>query len=164
MKNNEITLDFRSIPSESKLEFMRLSGTGLRSLSGISKATRLKELHATNNGLAYLSNELYDMASLEALFLSYNSITGTISRNIGKLSNLREFYVFGNHLTGKLPSELGRMASLVEFVAATNFLSGELPTEISDLPNLEQFSVANQGGLDLITGPIPSFSGTPKLW
>lgn len=164
MKNNQITLDFRSIPAESKLEFMRLSGTGLSSLSGIARATRLKELHATNNDLVYLSNELYDMISLEALFLSYNSITGTISRNIGKLSNLREFYVFGNHLTGKLPSEVGRMTSLVEFVAATNFLSGEIPTEINELPNLEQFSVANQGGLDLITGSVPSFAGTTKLW
>jgi Leucine-rich repeat (LRR) protein len=164
LKNNDITLDFHIIPVDSKLAFLRLSGTGLRSLEGISRATHLQDLHVTNNEIVYIPNELYDMVSLEALFLSFNGITGTIPREIGKMSNLSELYLFGNRMTGSIPSEIGRLTALVEFVAASNFLSGELPTEISELSNLEQFSVANQDGLELITGPVPSFAGAFKLW
>ena len=37
------------IPSGSKLEFLRLSGTGLHSIEGISRARPLRALHITNN-------------------------------------------------------------------------------------------------------------------
>jgi Leucine-rich repeat (LRR) protein len=164
LKNNAITVDFHVIPVDSKLEFLRLSGTGLRSLEGISRATHLLDLHVTNNEIVYIPNEVYGMASLAALFLSFNGITGTIPRDIGQLSNLSELYLFGNRLTGSIPSEIGRLTSLVEFVASSNFLNGELPTEINELSNLEQFSVANQEGLELITGPVPSFAGATRLW
>ena len=141
-----------------------MSGTGLSSLTGIARATGLKELHATNNDLVSLPDEIFDMGSLEALFLSFNGIIGTISRNIGNLSNLRQLYLYGNRLTGSIPTSVGQMVSLVEFVAASSFLSGVLPTEINELPKLEQFSVANQQGRELITGPVPNFAGATNLW
>jgi hypothetical protein len=56
------------------------------------------------------------------------------------------------------------MTALADFVASNNFLSGSLPDQVSFLPNLEQFSVYDQQGLELLTGPVPSFSGAPHLW
>jgi Leucine-rich repeat (LRR) protein len=164
LKGNQVELDFQQIPSVSKLEFLRLSGTGLRSIEGVSRATGLKALHATNNEIRIIPEEVFHMVNLESLFLSFNSITGTISRKIGTLTSLKEFYLFGNHLTGTIPTDIGLLTSLTDFVVAQNFLSGELPDEISSLPSLEQLSVYDQDGLELITGPVPSFSGAPNLW
>jgi Leucine-rich repeat (LRR) protein len=164
LKGNDVELDFHQIPSGSKLEFLRLSGTGLHSIDGISGATALKDLHVTNNEIRSIPEEIYGMANLEYLFLSFNSITGTISRNLGRLTNLKELYMFGNHLTGTIPTDVGLLTELKEFVAATNFLSGELPTELSSLPKLEQVSIYDQGGPELISGKVPSFSAAPNLW
>jgi hypothetical protein len=80
------------------------------------------------------------------------------------LTNLKECYLFGNSLAGSIPSEIGLMTSLAEFVVAHNLLSGSLPDQISYLANLEQLSVYRQQGVELLTGPVPSFSGAPKLW
>lgn len=159
-----MALDFQQIPSGSKLEFLRLSGTGLKSIDGVSRATGLKALHATNNELKEIPEKVYSMENLDSLFLSFNSITGTISRKIGALTNLKEFYLFGNYLTGTIPTDVGLLSSLTDFVVAQNFLSGQLPDEFSLLPSLEQLSVYDQEGLELLTGPVPSFSGSPNLW
>jgi Leucine-rich repeat (LRR) protein len=164
LKGNDVELDFHQIPPGSKLEFLRLSGTGLHSIEGISRAIALKDLHVTNNEIRSIPEEIYGMESLEYIFLSFNSITGTISRNIGRLTHLKELYMFGNHLTGTIPTNVGLMTELTEFVAANNFLSGELPTELSSLPKLEQLSIYDQEGLELISGKVPSFSAAPNLW
>lgn len=163
LKSNNVELDFQQIPADSKLEFLRLSGTGLRSLDGISKAAELRALHVTNNNILNIPDEVFEMRNVESLFLSFNSITGTISPRIGSLSNLQELYLFRNQLRGSIPSHIGLLSSLTDFFVADNFLSGHLPDELSSLPSLEQLSVSHQQGLDLITGQVPSFSGAPKL-
>lgn len=143
---------------------MRLSGTGLQSIDGISRATELRELHVTNNVIVEIPEEVYDLAKLQSLFVSFNSITGTISPKISKLSSLKQLYLFGNHLTGTLPPDIALMTSLTDFVAGKNFLRGTIPGGIGALPMLEQLSLLDQDGVELITGPLPSFSGAPKLW
>jgi hypothetical protein len=72
--------------------------------------------------------------------------------------------MFGNFLTGTIPTEIGLMTALVDFIISHNALSGHLPNQVSLLPDLEQFSVYGQQGLEFLTGPLPSFSGAPKLW
>jgi Leucine-rich repeat (LRR) protein len=155
LKDNDVDLDFQQIPATSKLEFARLSGTGLHSIKG---------LHVTNNLLTSIPDELYGMTTLESLYVSFNSITGSLSTRLGQLTNIEEFYIFGNHLTGTIPTNVGLLTQLTDFVVAGNSLSGELPSEFSSLPKLEQLSVYNQEGLELITGPVPSFSQAPNLW
>ncbi|KAL3925499.1 MAG: hypothetical protein SGILL_000366 [Bacillariaceae sp.] len=165
LKGNELVLDFEAIKTDkTKLVFLRLSGVGLSSLEGISKAANLKALHVTNNQITAIPDELYSMDSLESVFLSFNSIKGPISPKIGQLTNLIELYLFGNFLSGTIPTEIGLMTSLAEFVAAHNLLSGDLPDQISFLPNLEQLSMYSQQGIEMLKGPIPSFSGAPRLW
>jgi Leucine-rich repeat (LRR) protein len=164
LKDNDVDLDFQQIPATSKLEFVRLSGIGLHSISGVSRASKLRALHVTNNLLTSIPDELYDMPTLESLFISFNSITGSLSTRLGQLKNIKELYMFGNHLTGTIPTVVGLLTELTDFVVASNFLSGELPDEFSSLPKLEQLSVYDQEGLELITGPVPSFSQAPNLW
>jgi Leucine-rich repeat (LRR) protein len=165
LKGNDIVLDLREIQKDTtQLEFLRLSGTGLMSLEGISSAVKLRALHVTNNKIQEIPDELYSMDHLESLFLSFNLIAGPVSPKLGQLTNLKEFYVFGNLLTGMIPSQVGLMSSLRDFVMANNFLSGTIPDQISSLANLEQLSVYNQRGGELFGGPVPSFSGAPNLW
>lgn len=165
LKGNDVKLDFGAINKDAtKLEFLRLSGTGMSTLDGISNAANLKALHVTNNKIAEIPDELYLMSRLESIFLSFNAIKGRLSPKIGQLTKVKELYLFGNFLTGTIPSQIGQMTSLVDFVASHNALSGPLPDQVSSLSNLEQFAVYSQQGLELLTGPIPSFSGAPKLW
>ena len=164
LKGNDIDLDFRQIPTTSELEFLRLSGTGVNSLFGISRASELKALHVTNNHIESIPSELYQLFNLESLFISFNALSGTISRRVGDLSNLKELYMFGNQLTGTIPSQIGNLQNLKDFVVSNNFLTGKLPTELNAMPSLEQVSVYDQQGENLITGPVPSFSQSPNLW
>lgn len=164
VKGNEIEFDFHKIPATTKLRYLRLSGTGLKVLDGLSRATELTDLHVTNNEIRRIPQEVFSMVQLQSLFLSYNSITGTISTNIGRLTNLKDLYMFGNHITGTIPSHMGQLSLLEDFVAAKNFLSGTIPSQFSTLPKLEQLSIYDQDGLELITGPVPDFAGAPNLW
>jgi Leucine-rich repeat (LRR) protein len=164
-KGNEVTLDFKFLDRDStKLEFLRLSSTGMSSLEGISNAVNLKALHVSDNDIVEIPDEFFSMSKLESAFLSFNSIRGPLSTHIGKLKKLKELYMFGNFLTGTIPTEIGLMTALVDFVISHNALSGQLPNQVSLLPDLEQFSVYGQQGLESLTGPLPSFHGAPKLW
>ena len=164
LKGNPIDVDFGQLPRNSKLEVLQVSGTNIHTLDGISAASHLRILHATNNLIQEIPDELYDMAYLQSLFLSFNSITGTISPMFSKLSNLEQLYLFGNHLTGTIPKAIASMQALADFFIGKNLLSGTIPAKISAMEALEQFSVVDQEGLDLITGPLPSFSRAKNLW
>jgi Leucine-rich repeat (LRR) protein len=163
LSGNSVQFNFAKIPEGTKLEFLVLSATDMKSMTGISRATSLRAFHATKNQIRNIPEEVFSLSNLESLFLSYNIITGRISRNFGKMSSLKELYLFGNHLTGTVPGELSELSNLTELVLASNFLSGSLPAGLSSLPNLEQFSIYGQQGPEQITGPVPSFSGAKKL-
>eukprot|EP00980_Cylindrotheca_fusiformis_P030465 scaffold24860_cov122-Cylindrotheca_fusiformis.AAC.6 len=130
LKGNAIQIDFEKVPLNSKLEVLQLSGTGLQTIDGISRATALREFHATNNFIVEIPEEVYQLANLQSLFVSFNSITGTISPMISNLSSLKQLYLFGNHLTGTMPSSIGLMSSLTDFVVGKNFLQGTIPGDI----------------------------------
>lgn len=163
MNGNSVQLNFAKVPEGTKLEYLGLSATQMKTITGISRATSLRAFHATDNEIRSIPDEIFSMSNLESLFLSYNIITGRISRNFGKMSSLKELYLFGNRLTGTIPSELSMLSNLTEIALARNFLSGTLPAGLSSLPKLEQLSIYDQQGAELITGPVPSFSAAPKL-
>ena len=164
MKGNSVNIDFAQLPKNTKLQILQLSGTNIHTLDGISIASDLRILHATNNLIQELPDELYDMTYLQSLFLSFNSITGTISPMFSNLSNLEQLYLFGNHLSGTIPKAIASMPALTDFIVGKNLLSGTIPAKMSAMETLEQFSVLDQEGLDLITGPVPSLSRAKNLW
>jgi len=163
LNGNSVQLNFAKVPERTQLRYLGLSATGMKSMPGISRATSLRALYAANNQIRGIPDEMFSMSGLESLFLSYNVITGGISRSFGRMSSLKELYLFNNHLTGTIPSELSMLSNLTELVLARNFLSGSLPAGLSSLPQLEELSINDQQGADLITGPVPSFSSAPKL-
>ena len=163
MTGNSVQLNFAKVPEGTKLEYLGLSATEMKSMTGISRASSLRAFQATNNQIRSIPDEIFAMTNLESLFLSFNLITGHISRNFREMSSLKELYLLNNHLTGTIPSELTFLSNLEELVLAKNFLSGVLPAGLSSLPKLEVLSIHDQQGADLITGPVPSFSSASKL-
>ena len=81
MGNHLTELDFSS--AGSSLSSIRLSGCDLQSLEGIGRVSNLEVFHAADNGLrGQLPPELYTLTELRELFLSSNSLTGTLSPGI----------------------------------------------------------------------------------
>ena len=134
--------------------------------------------------------EIFNLTSMERLYLSFNQISGTLPTRIGELTNLRELYVYTNYMTGELPTELGNLAEIESLVIGKNDFEGEvtfatvllsfissvpfslcfcenllsikgtLPTQLNNLVNLREFSVYKNAKL---SGPILDFSKVTKL-
>ena len=165
MKGNSVYLDFQQISFAPALQSLRVSGTGLTSLAGISRASGLRRLHATDNLLnGTLPAEIFELSDLKSLYLSFNSFEGSIPAKIAKLSSMQEFYMYGNRLSKNLPTEFGLLQNLRELVLSRNYLTGSIPSEFSQLNKLEQLSLYDQLGDTSITGPLPSFVEAPNLW
>ncbi|CAB9517379.1 Leucine rich repeat N-terminal domain [Seminavis robusta] len=165
LKGNSVYLDFTQIQFSSSLQSMRVSGTGLTSLAGLSRATKLRRLHATDNLLnGTLPAEMFDLTNLRSLYLSFNSIEGTIPRLFSSLTDLQEVYLYGNKLEKSVPTELGLLGNLRELVLARNYLTGTIPTELSSLSHLEQLSLYDQQGDTRINGQLPTFENSPNVW
>lgn len=159
--NDGLALTFDHVGKPPRLEMLQLSATGLTSISGIGKATKLKELHVTENDIeGAFPEELCGLTFLKSLYMSFNKISGTIPTEIGQLTDLREFYAYTNELTGELPTELGLLADMENLVIGQNSFEGTLPTELNNLANLEEFSVYYGGEL---TGPVLDFSKATNM-
>jgi Leucine-rich repeat (LRR) protein len=164
-KGNSMYIDFQRIPITSSLQSLRVSGTGLTSLAGISGASNLVRLHATDNLLnGTIPDEIFELPNLKSLYLSFNALEGSIPAKISQLSNLEELYMYGNMLSRNLPSEIGLLQNLREVVLAKNFFTGAIPTQFNSLPKLEQLSLYDQQGVDVISGNVPTFAQAPNLW
>lgn len=166
LKGNSVYLDFEKFSPGPALQSLRVSGTGLKSLAGIGRATNLQRLHATDNFLnGTLPDEIFSLSDLRSLYLSFNNFSGILpGPRFAQLQNLQELYMYGNKFEKSIPSELGLLQNLRELVLSHNYLSGTIPSEFNSMPNLEQISLYDQLGAELITGPLPSFNQAPNLW
>ncbi len=101
------------------------------------------------------------LVSLKLLDLRYNSLTGPIPVEFAHLSGLEDLWISHNSLSGSIPPELGGPAS--EPVGAPglvslklldlreNDLTGRIPVELARLQQLKDLWL----GFNLLTGEIP---------
>jgi len=159
--NDGLALNLANVGNPPYLTLLQLSATGLTSIAGIGQATKLKELHFTENNVAgTFPEEIFELTSMERLYMSFNDITGTLPTRIGELTDLREFYAYTNSMTGDLPTELGNLLEIENLVLGQNKFEGTLPTQLNKLVNLKEFSVYyNQE----MTGQVLDFAGVTKL-
>ena len=122
--------------------------------------------HLTANGIkGKLPDDFFELAdTMERLYIAYNSFSGTLSQDIGKMTNLIDFYAYDNEFTGSIPSEIASLKNLQNFVVAENKLSGTIAEDFSYMPQLKLFSAYRRlkAGPKL-TGPLPTFSNAPNL-
>jgi len=183
LQSNDITFSFDEIDQAVSLTTLYLSLTGLESIDGIGRAKNLKVLHSTNNKLSTIPYDLYDVTSLEKVYLNYNNIGGRLSGSIKKLSNLEELYLMHNQLTGQIPSGIGGLNNIRVLGLSENNFEGTLPVELENLRTIEVLAIQREGGTDGQTaggsdvgtnfgssksgkgigGPLLSFKDMPNL-
>mmetsp|Transcript_4343 Transcript_4343/g.6736 ORF Transcript_4343/g.6736 Transcript_4343/m.6736 type:complete len:2041 (+) Transcript_4343:1014-7136(+) len=169
VKSNDISLTFQGLDAEeSSLKELHLSATGLKSVEGLSVLSdQLTALHITDNSITgAFPSDILQLTKLEKLYMSFNDYSGELPNNLGVFSNLQEFYAYSNSFTGPLPSntELAKMSKMVEFIIPSNKLDGTIPSQFSNMPLLEQLSLYDQRSNGKLTGTLPNFVNSPKLW
>ena len=97
------------------------------------------------NLVGYLPSELGLLQSLQTLVLAYNTVTGTLPSEIGRLGDSLVVIDFEtNAITGTLPSEYGAMTSLEEIWMSYNSIGGTIATEVGLMSSLRVFDfIAN---------------------
>lgn len=113
--NEGLRVTMEGFSNATNLEVLILNSVLLDTVTGVSSASKLKELHITDCHLTgTLPDEIFDMGRLEGLYIAYNSFYGTISTKIGQLRNLKELFAFDNDFSGTIPTEIGKLTSLVD--------------------------------------------------
>ncbi|PON42348.1 Mitogen-activated protein kinase kinase kinase [Parasponia andersonii] len=74
-----------------------------------------------------IPSQLNNMEELAELWLSGNSLTGTLP-DISNLINLKILHLENNQLTGPLPSYLGSLPALEELYIQNNSFTGDIPS------------------------------------
>ena len=165
LRGNEVPLKLNNIGNANNLRILQLSATGLTTITGISAATSLQQVHVTENKLeGSFPEELFDLPNLQKIYISFNKISGSLSTRIGELTKLKEFYAYTNAMTGTVPTEIGNLDQLEILVLGQNKFRGSIPKELNDLVNLKQLSFyyeeSDEGGL---SGKILDFSKATHL-
>jgi len=155
--NPEISFNLNFLSSinyaeSSVLEILLLRNTKLLSLNGIENLPNLKSLDVSENRLTskwikfiYLYFQLltscyiigiplsiYQLKSLERLYLDQNEITGSLSSEIASLMSLKSIDVFDNQLTGSLPSQMMQLSNLEDAEFGRNQFTGSAQ-QIADI-------------------------------
>ncbi|KAI8895759.1 hypothetical protein BC833DRAFT_600101 [Globomyces pollinis-pini] len=107
-----------------------------------------------------LSKDFGKLQGLSYLDLSFNTITGTIPDDFGNLSLLQYLDLGANQLTGSITPSIGKLLNLQFLSLNTNQLSGTIPNELLSCKSLNILNI----GVNEITGSIPiGLSGLTKL-
>jgi len=166
LSGNNIEFTFLGIENAKSLTKLYLASTGLASVKGISRASKLDMLDIGNNKNLNTSSldEILQIQSLRALLISHNDFAGPIPSGIENLSQLLYLRAYGSGFNGKIPSEIGSLSNLLVLDIAENDFTGTIPTELNQLVNLELISIHQVGKSGAgISGPIPSFSELKQL-
>ena len=70
------------------------------------------------------------LTRLDQLYLFGNSLTGTISAELGSIPNLRLLSLYDKQFSGQIPTELGNLTRLRQLLLDGNELTGTIPAEL----------------------------------
>ena len=99
----------------SPIQKIIISENKLTDLTGIGSAQNsLEELHISSNSFeGPFPFEVFELSKLKVLLSTYNrGIVGPIPEAIGQLGNLRQMLLWYNSMTGTLPTQFGKLNKL----------------------------------------------------
>ncbi|XP_015571809.1 receptor-like protein kinase HSL1 [Ricinus communis] len=160
------------------LEELMLAYNGFLPSRFPSNFTQLKKVKqlwfAESNLIGEIPEMIGDMAALELLDLSTNTLTGNLPSSLLMLKNLSMLYLHKNNLSGEIPrvvealnlveldlsdnnligtipDEFGKLEKLSILNLFFNQLSGEIPVSIAHLPVLKRFNLFSNN----LSGALP---------
>jgi Leucine-rich repeat (LRR) protein len=93
--------------------------------------------------------------NLAKINVDTNTLSSTISSELGMLTLLNIFTINNNQFTGPIPSSFGSLLLVTQFDLSLNHLTGTIPTAFGSMANIADLQVRN----NLLTGSIPSELG-----
>jgi len=144
IRDNKVGISFSGIHNAMMLNNLDLSNTSLSSFDGISNATSLIELHATNVPIDGMFQEIFQLTTLQYLSLSYNNFESTLPGSVKSLKNLEHFDCYNCGLYGAIPGlDLVQLSKLRLLSLGENSFSGSFPVVLYQLPSLETLIVSS---------------------
>lgn len=127
------------------LESLDLHDNILKSLpTGIRRLDRLTVLNLNNNKLdMQVLDVVCQLKNLKELYIANNSLSGSLSEQLGKLASLRVLDVSGNEIT-ELPSSVSRLTNLHTLKVSGNKLMSLPAKALSELPIIEIHASKNK--------------------
>ncbi|XP_009409349.3 receptor kinase-like protein Xa21 [Musa acuminata AAA Group] len=89
------------------------------------------------------------------LNVSYNSLAGSLTPQVGNMKNIGQFDISGNRLSGTIPRTLGDCQQLDSLDMAGNSFQGSIPSSFSQLKGLQSLDLSRNN----LSGLIPEFLG-----
>jgi Leucine-rich repeat (LRR) protein len=121
---------------------------------------RLQILYLNSNGLHGGADVLCGMHNISQLYMSNNSLSGTIPSCLGDRRRLTEVYLDINRFTGAIPDTFGSLDKLLYLVLDNNHLASTIPESIGRIPKLSTLQLFNNH----LHGSVPTtFSGLKAL-
>jgi small GTP-binding protein len=158
------TAKLREIDKLSQLTQLDRSGKGLTELPAEffqpTKLINLADLNLSDNQLATLPLELFELTNLTQLNLSGNKLTA-LPQAIFQLTNLEQLNLSGNKLTD-LPPEIFTLTSLIKLDLSSNNLT-DLPQEILQLKELTELDLSGNQ-LTILPQEITLLTRLEKLY
>ncbi|KAL3785970.1 hypothetical protein HJC23_005679 [Cyclotella cryptica] len=160
LDSNDLRFSFSSIKYAIKLTSCDLSDTGLFKLDGIQNAPALLSLDISRNDFrGDIPLEVFQISTLQQLFMGSNAFRSSIPSNIGDLKELKLLSCSSSNLQGSIPKSFGELKNLVHLNLEDNDLTGTLPSEIGTLESLTFLDLSSQS----LRGHLLSFEALRDL-
>jgi len=147
---------FEGIERATHLKELLLDATGLKSISGIDKATNLERINLRFNRLSgTFPEEFSRLGNLKSLTLSYNAFGGLLPYFLQDMNNLQTLILSNNNFQGPLEG-VSFPPSILLVDLSNNDLSGTIPKNfLSGVPASARldFDLSD----NVFTGTLPSF-------
>jgi len=121
--------------------------------------TSLQSLSLSNNQISgSIPSAVANLSDLVILELDQNQISSTIPKELGNLRDMVILKLDYNQLIGTIPKELRNLTGLLELGLAHNQLIGTIPNELGFLANIQRLRLSSNN----LIGTIPSILGNPR--
>ncbi|CAM0910245.1 unnamed protein product [Alopecurus aequalis] len=130
---------------------------GWEFITSLANCSQLLQLSLSQNSFhGQLPSSVVNLsATLQYLYLSDSSISGSIPQDISNLVGLSILDFSNTSISGVIPESIGKLSNLVQLVLYMTRLSGLIPTSLGNLTQLNQL-IAHSANLE---GPIPASLG-----
>ncbi|OQU84633.1 hypothetical protein SORBI_3004G091300 [Sorghum bicolor] len=118
----------------------------------------LQSLDLSHNNLSGPTpKELFFITTLTSFMrLAHNSLSGTLSPEVGNLKNLDELDFSNNMISGEIPTSIGECQSLEHLNTSGNLLQGSIPLSLGNLKGLLVLDLSYNN----LSGTIPEILGS----